>query len=152
MTNTSADIEAAWAEKIWSHGTILDITPRFYPYDVSAESEFDVEKLCDDGVVNFFLAKTQRLAEPILTQQTRYTFSVEVQYYLQQTDVAESTYQAVRDTLESLDDLVRSELGKTWDGTVDYTPGGRPTPIRQVVISGRQCWTGSIVFTGIKTT
>lgn len=152
MTNASADIEAVWLTAIWSHRTILDMTPIFFPYDVSVESEFDLDRLCYEGQVNFFLAKTQRLAEPLIINQTRYTFGVEVQYYLQQADISENTYPIVRDRLETLDDLVRSELSKTWEGTVDYSPGGRPTPLRQVPIGGRQCWTGGIAYTAIKTT
>lgn len=149
---TSADIEAQWAQNIWNTDTILSYSPLFYPYDVSAESEFDVEKLMDEGIVNFFITKTQRRMEPILAQQTRYTIQVQVEYYLQQTDIAENTYRTVRDRLEALDDLVLANLGKTWGGTVDYYSGGQPLPLKTVPISGRQCWFGGIVYTAIKTT
>jgi hypothetical protein len=149
---TSDDIETAWESAIWQHSDILEMTSNIYPYDVSAESEFDIDKLCLEGEVNFFLAKTSRASEPILTQSTRYTFTVVVEYYLQQTDIAESTYRTLRDRLETLDDLVLTSLGKTWTATVDYCPGGNPQPIREVTISGRRCWFGAIVYTAFKTT
>jgi hypothetical protein len=152
MTSTSVDIEIAWNSKVWEQDVIQSFTPLFYPYDVSAESEFDIDKLTHEGMVNFFLAKTQRRLEPILTAQTRYTYQVQVEYYLQQTDVAESTYGTVRDRLETLDSLVLTSLGKTWSGTVDYYQGGNPLPLRQVTISERKCWFGGIVYTAFKTT
>ena len=149
---TSDDIETAWEGAIWQHSDILEMTSNIYPYDVSAESEFDIDKLCLEGEVNFFLAKTSRASEPILTQSTRYTFQVQVEYYLQQTDIAESTYRTLRDRLETLDNLVLTQLGKTWTATVDYWPGGNPQPIKEVTISGRRCWFGAIVYTAFKTT
>lgn len=152
MTVLSTDIEAVWQSTIWEHPTVVAITPNCYQYDISVQSELDVALLCNEGEVNFFLAKTLRRSEPILTQQTRYTFQVEVSYYLQQADIAQNTYRTVRDRLETLDDLVRTSLGKTWGSTVDYWQGGVPTAIREIEISERTCWTGAITYTAFKTT
>jgi hypothetical protein len=152
MTVRSTDIEAVWQNTVWEHPDIVAITPNAYQYDVSVQSELDFNLLCHEAEVNFFLAKTLRRAEPILTQQTRYTFQVEVSYYLQQADIAQNTYRTVRDRLETLDDLVHTALGKSWGSTVDFWQGGIPTAIREIEISERICWTGAITYTAFKTT
>ncbi|TXH14217.1 MAG: hypothetical protein E6R03_09685 [Hyphomicrobiaceae bacterium] len=152
MTVLSTTIEEAWLANIWEHSTILNMTPRVYQYDVSVESEFDFDLLCSDGVVNFFLAKTQRRADPQLMNQTRYTFTVEVSYYLQQADIAENTYRTVRDRLETMDDLVSTSLGSSWDSTVDFYQGGVPSAIREVTIGEKKCWFSAITYTAFKTT
>lgn len=152
MTVLSTDIEEVWQSTIWEHPDIVAITPKSYQYDISVQSELDVDLLCYESEVNFFIAKTLRRSSPILSQQTRYTFQVEVSYYLQQADIAQNTYRTVRDRLEALDDLVRTALGKTWGSTVDYWEGGVPTPIREIEISERTCWTGAITYTAFKTT
>jgi hypothetical protein len=128
------------------------ITPMIYQYDISVQSELDVSLLCYEGEVNFILAKTLRRSFPILSQQTRYTFQVEVSYYLQQADIAQNTYRTVRDRLETLDDLVRTAMGKTWSGTVDFWQGGVPTAINEIEVNERTCWTGAITYTAFKTT
>lgn len=152
MTVLSTDIEAVWQSVLWEHPTIVAITPNIHQYDISVQSEFDVELLCFEGEVNFFLARTLRRSEPILTQQTRYTFQVEVSYYLQQADIAQNTYRTVRDRLETLDDLVRTAMGKTWSSTVDFWQGGVPTAIKEIEVNERTCWTGAITYTAFKTT
>ncbi len=150
-TILSTDVEEAWASLLWNHPDVLARTTNIYPYDVSAESEYDIDKLCLDGIVNFVLAKTARESTPLIMNQTRYTFQVQVEYYLQQTDIAESTNRTVRDYLEEIDDLVLSTLGGTWGDTVDYWNGGKITPPKSVTISERKCWFGVIVYTAFKT-
>lgn len=152
MTILSTDIEEVWQTTMWEHPTIVAITPKIYQYDISVQSELDFDLLCHEAEVNFFLSKTIRRSEPILSQQTRYTFQVEVSYYLQQADIAQNTYRTVRDRLETLDDLVRTAMGKTWGDTVNFWQGGVPTAIREIEISERVCWTGAITYTAFKTT
>ncbi len=60
MTVLSTDIEAVWQSIIWEHPDIVAITPRSYQYDISVQSELDVDLLCFESEVNFFIAKTLR--------------------------------------------------------------------------------------------
>lgn len=156
MTNTSADVRDAWEENVLLHATIQGFTDKVYTYDVSQDSQFDVARLYSDADgegprVNFFLCLVQRRQEPQMVESTRYTFTVVLEYYVQQSDQPESTYNTLVDRLEAADDLVRSSLGVGWDGTVDYYQGGVPTKITQVTIDERACWKGGFTYTAIKT-
>lgn len=148
---TAAAVREAWREAVWSNDAVLELTPRIHLHDVLTESEFDFEKLCHDGVVNFFLCKVQRRSEPLIGRRTQYTFQVRVEYYLQQTDVAESTYNAVEDRLGGVDELVISELTGDWSETVDFYTGSSPLAIKPTTVGGRQCWQGGLVYTAFKT-
>lgn len=147
----SQDIEAVWLSEIWQSPTVAAITPNCLQYDVSVQNEVDVALLSYNGEINFFMAKTLRRAQPIIMNQTRYTFQVEVSYYLQQADIAQNTYQTVRDRLEEVDDLVLTALGVRWNDTVDFWEGGVPTNPREIEISEKICWTGTITYSAFKT-
>ena len=151
MTTASSDVRDAWRSLVWTHDSVLDITDKVYLQDVLVESELDFARLCFEGRVNFFTCRVQRRTEPRLGGQTRYTFRVSVDYYLQQTDVPESTYNVVEDRLGVVDGLVISELTTDWNGTVDYYTGATPLEIKPVPIGGRQCWRGGLVYTAFKT-
>lgn len=149
---TSGDIRDAWLAAVWSDAQVLSYTPKIYLHDVSIESEFDVERLCHEGVVNFFLCKVQRQSAPLVAGNTRYTFKVAVEYHLQQADSSSNTYNDVEDRLGVVDGLVLSGLTGDWSETVDYYTGGVPLTIKPVRISGRQCWMGGLTYTAFKTT
>lgn len=147
----SSSIRSAWTTKIWGYPDIVAMTPNIFMYEVLADSQFTVANLYHEAEIRFFTCKVQRRSEPLPVNQTRYTFSVTIEYYRQQTDVAESVYNDVQDHLETMDDLVRSQLGKTWNTTVDYYQGAQPIRIDSVRIDGKDCWRGGYVYTAFKT-
>jgi hypothetical protein len=152
----SKAVRDAWNAAIWPHPSIAAMTDKVFLHDVSQESEFELAKLYSeaDGEgprLNFFLCIVTRRQEPLICLQTRYTFVVEVQYYLQQTDNPESTQNTLVDRLEAVDDLVRPELGATWGGTVEYYQGGVPQKLALVTIDNRKCWKGGYTYTAFKT-
>ena len=151
MPNHSSDVRTAWQSAVFEHATVAAVTDKVYAYDVSVESDLDAARLRYEGTINFFLYKVTRLHEPLAFGTTRYTFTVQVEYYLQQTDASASTFNTLVDRLEVVDDLVRSELGGTWGNTVDYYQGGRPSPVTSVRIDNLACWRGAYTYTGIKT-
>lgn len=152
MTNTSADIRDAWEAAVLTHATVTTFTPNIYLYDVLADSQFQVSGLYYEGAINFLTCKVQRRSEPLMMNQTRYTFEVRLEYYLQQTDMSESTFNTCQDRLEAIDTLVRTELTGSWSGTVDYYQGGQPTRIDAVPVDTRACWRGGFTYTAFKTT
>jgi hypothetical protein len=150
MAYNSTDIEAAWASTLWSHPTIGLISEKLVTHEILIENEFDLEELCVDGSVNFFQAITLREGAGEITGKVQYTFQVQVFYYLQEADADVSTWSTVRDARETLDDLVRTELGKTWGNTVDYYSGGKLVNLNTVTIGGRVCWRGGITYLAYK--
>jgi hypothetical protein len=153
---TSLQVRTAWSTKLLNHSAVEAFTTRAYTYDVSLDNEFDVSKLYHAPLsgaptVNFVLCLVTRQQEPLVIQNTRYTFQVRLEYYLQQEDIGSSTYNTLIDRLETMDDLVRTQLGGTWDGTVDFYSGGTPSDITVVQIDKRSCWRGAYLYSGIKT-
>lgn len=154
--SSSEDVRNAWKSKVWDHKTIKAITPKAFLYDVSVDSAFNMAELYYGApgsypIINFFICLVRRQHEPLILGNTRYTFQVEVQYYLQQEESASSTYNALVDRLEAMDSLVRTELTGTWNNTVDFYNGGVPDDISVVTIDNKECWKGSFRYVGIKT-
>jgi hypothetical protein len=149
---TSAQVRTAWQTHVWDSATVSALTDKVYLYDVSQDSQFDAAKLYYDAAVNFFLCLVQRRQELGMSGQVDQTFEVRVTYHLQQTDQPESTYNALLDRLEAVDDLVRTALGGRWQGTVDYWQGGTPDRVTRVEVDGRQCWRGGYTYLGFKAT
>lgn len=156
MANTSADVRAAWKSKIFDKAAVQAFTKRSYFYDVSVDSAFDMAELyygTPDKVpsINFFLCLVTRQQQPQIMGNTRYTFEVRVEYYLQQEEVSSDTYTTLVDRLETVDDLVRTQLTGDWDGTVDFYDGGTPLGITAVTVDNKSCWRGGFVYIGTKT-
>lgn len=154
--NTSEDVRNAWKDKVWEHKSIQAMTSRVFLYDVSVDSTFDVGNLYHGTpgkypTINFFLCLVRRQHEPLIMGNTRYTFQVQVQYYLQQEESSSNTYNTLVDRLETVDSLVRTELTGNWDDTVDFYNGGVPQDISVVTIDDKACWRGGFTYLGTKT-
>lgn len=154
--NTSEDVRSAWKDKVWEHKSVQAMTSRVFLYDVSVDSTFDVGNLyhATPGkypTINFFLCLVRRQHEPLIMGNTRYTFQVQVQYYLQQEESSSNTYNTLVDRLETVDSLVRAELTGNWDNTVDFYNGGVPQDISVVTIDDKACWRGGFTYLGTKT-
>lgn len=156
MATKSSEIRAAWVDKIWENKSILQMTNRIFLHDVSVDSSFDMAGLYYSTpstlpAINFFLCLIVRRQEPLIMGNTRYTFQVRVEYYVQQEELVSNSYNTLIDRLEVVDDLVRTELTGDWDGTVDFYSGGTLTDVTVVTIDDKACWKGGIVYIGTKT-
>lgn len=154
--STSEVVRAAWQDKIWSNKTVTVMTPRIFLYDVSVDSTFNMAELYYGApgkypVLNFFICLTRRQHEPLIMGNTRYTFSVQVDYYLQQEENSSSTYNMLVDRLETVDNLVRAELTGNWDSTVDFYNGGVPREVSVITIDNKACWRGGFIYQATKT-
>lgn len=150
--SSSSLVRTAWSNKIWTDLTVIGITDRIFLYDVIADSTFDAAKLYYDQQINFFTCLVQRAHEARIMHSTLYQYLVTVTYYKQQTDVEDSTYNDVQDTIEIVDGLVITSLGTTWDSTVDYYTGSNAKSIDLTTIDGKKCWRGGYTYTAFKTT
>lgn len=153
---TSQGVRTAWKAAIWDNKAVKAMTNKAFLHDVSVDSAFNVAELYYGApgkypTINFFLCLVTRRHEPQIMGNTRYTFEVVVQYYLQQEENSSSTYNTLVDRLETVDDLVRTELTGTWNDTVDYYNGGVPEGISVVTIDNKACWKGGFRYLGIKT-
>jgi hypothetical protein len=154
--STSKDVREAWSDKVWVHKDVQGMTSRVFLYDVSVDSAFNVAELYYGASgrmpsINFFLCLVRRQHEPLIMGNTRYTFQVQVQYYLQQEESSSNTYNTLVDRLETVDTLVRTELTGSWDNTVDFYNGGTPQDISVVTIDDKACWRGGFTYLGTKT-
>lgn len=152
--STAEEVRTAWATHLWQDDTVQVITPQIHDYDILAQSQKEVTKFyaeSDGGmIVNFFTYVVQRAQDPGLGGQIEQTFRVEVNYYLQQTDIAGENYNLVEDRLGTVDDLVYTVLGATWRQTVDFFNGGEPRRIEAVTLDGKSCWRGGLTFQATK--
>jgi hypothetical protein len=153
---SSLEVRTAWEEKIWSNTSVKAMTTRAFLHDVSVDSSFNMAQLyyAPSGkmpTINFFLCLIKRSHEPQIMGNTRYTFEVRVEYYLQQEESSSNTYNTLVDRLETVDDLVRTQLTGSWNDTVDFYNGGTPQDISVAIIDNKSCWKGGFVYLGIKT-
>ena len=154
--SSSADVRTAWQDNIWTDKAIAPMTSKVFLYDVSVDSAFNMAELYYGApgkypTINFFLCLVRRQHEPLIMGNTRYTFQVTVQYYLQQEESSSNTYNTLVDRLETVDNLVRSNLGGSWGNTVDFYNGGTPQDISVVTIDNKACWRGGFTYLGTKT-
>jgi hypothetical protein len=154
--SASEDVRDAWASSLWSHHSVKAMTEKVFLYDVSVDSSFNMAELYYGApgkmpAINFFLCLVRRQHEPLIMGNTRYTFQVRVEYYLQQEESSSNTYNTLVDRLETVDDLVRTQLTGTWGGTVDFYNGGTPQDISVVAIDNKSCWRGGFTYLGTKT-
>lgn len=148
--STSATIRTAWDAAIWQHATVRGWTDKIYAYDILADSQFAVAKFAYQGKINFFTYEATRESALELSRQLTYQHQMVVTYYLQQTDMAESTYNTLVDRLETLDDLVISQLGSRWSNSVDFYNGAQLSGVKIVEIDAKRCWTSSYTYLATK--
>lgn len=157
MAYESSLIEDQWRDLLFSQ---VGYTDRVFYYDVSAKQgtlQLSELKYSDGGsqpAVNFFLCLVTRTSDPDVVAgggtATRYTYTVRVEYYLQQSDSPEETYRTHRDRLEAVDGLVRTALDPRWGGTIDYRRAGTLVPTTVVTIDEKACWRGGYTYTAVK--
>lgn len=149
--STSAQVQTAWNNAIWTDAAILEITDKVYGFDITTVSEKETGRLNFNSEVNYFQYLIKRSAEIQGTQQLLYTFTVDVSY-TRFHDVDGDNWIAVRDAFETLIDLVRSDLGVSWTQTVDFwRPQEGPVEISQIDFEGEPAWRGTYRFTGYQT-
>lgn len=156
MATLSSEIRDIWNERIWKNDALKLMTSQIFLYDINNDSQFNVANLYyaepfQPPTINFFLCLVAREQRPLIMGNIRYTFRVRVEYYLQHEEVSSSTYNTLIDRLETIDDLVRTELTGTWGNTVDFYDGGTALDISVVSIDNKACWKGGFVYLGTKT-
>lgn len=156
---TVSDIETAWNTAIWGHATITALTPRIFNREIPDLSEEDVRDVSYQQEINFFewLVK-KSVRYPLVSRGVGedQAFLVEIRYTREKdphTDRTGTNYNSVRDAYETLLSLVKSELGNSWDSTVDfYTTQQEAIVINERVVGGVEVWSSVFRFQGFKRT
>lgn len=149
--STSAQIETAWTAAIWNHATIQTITDKIHKFEVTQDTEFEVSKLYQNQKVNFFEVLTGRAQDYNETAGTigetvRYRYEVIINYY-REIDTSGAAWTAVRDAMETLFNLVRTELGDSWSNTVEtWRPDANISSIVSDTVSNKKVWKGTYRF------
>lgn len=151
---TSTAIETVWDTSIWQHASILAITSKLIKRPQGSLSEKEYQSLYTAKRLNFIEAlttRTQRSNElaNVLGRATTYDFLVQVNYYKDyEDDTIGQAWESVRNFYETLYPLVVSELGNTWDGTVElWKPQDGQPEITNLQIDNKRTWRGSYSYT-----
>ena len=143
---TNALVRSAWASKVMGHDQIVAYTPQIFDYDLTEESTKEQSKLFHDTIVNCVSYVVSSYQQLRLRGTNSKHFEVKVTYY-KQYDVDGDNYKSIADFFELLQTLVWSELGGTWDASVDYYQLQEgPPSIRVDTIGGRKSWVGEFLF------
>ena len=155
--STAAQVRAAWLDNIWTHATVQAYTTKIYDYDITSRSQKEAAKFRHNTSINFLTYITTRGHEMkelgsigATSALVHFNFQVEIRYYLEADSDGEG-FNAVIDRLGTIDGLVVSQLGKTWDSTVDfYRPQQEPPTINLIELDGRPVWLGVYRYFALK--
>ena len=146
--STAALVRAAWATNIFEHATVLAYTTKIYDYDITARSQKETARFRYNTGINFFTYLTTRghevkeMGGASSSAIAHFNYQVEVRYYLE-ADTEGTNFNAVVDRLGTIDGLVVTQLGKTWDSTVDfYRPQQEPPTIQLIELDNKPVWLG----------
>jgi hypothetical protein len=142
-------IETAWIDKIWQNLTILNITDKIHNFEITDTSQFELDQLSFNQELNYFEWVVTRAIQyqPIGAENEAVCkIMVEIRY-TRQKDTTGENWRSVRDVFSDLITLVHSELGSSWDSTVDfYTHQQDPADITTDLINDVPCWRGTYRF------
>lgn len=154
MAVTSSTIRSAWNTAVWSHATIQAMTTSIYNYDITQQSSKETDKFFFSQEINFFTYITTRRQVPTggglgANKQRMYEHDVLVRYY-RQYDTTGSNFNAVIDNLESLENIVRTQLGTKWSDNVTFyrlmESGNQPELVELI---NQPVWLGTQLYRGI---
>lgn len=118
MALTSSEtIRQAWRTAVWAHASILALTDVIIEHDISEDSHHELSSLRFEQKINFFAFRVRRGVQNLMGQENRLLYFVDISY-TRWADPDGDNYNAVLDGIEVVQELVISELGTTWSGTV----------------------------------
>lgn len=146
---TNSQVRTAWAT-LFATSQLQAITTKSYFYDILDESETDINKFHYNQEINFFICLVNTGIQYKNFGEILETYTVEIKYY-KADNKSGSNQNAIRDNLETLITRVRTTLGVTWSGTVDYyTIQDSAITLENINLAGDECWLGRVVFQGVK--
>lgn len=154
--STVAAVTAAWNSAIWEAPEILAFTGKIFPYEITQNSGSEKKALYSDGQINFVEYVITRNVIPFEIgggdSAVTFDFLVEIRYTREQ-DAKGLNFGLIRDFYDTLQTLVLTDLGGSWNSTVDYyEPQGEPPKIINELVADRECWRATYSFKAIQFT
>jgi len=144
---STAVVQAAWLAKIASHADLIAYTENIYFYDILEQSQKQKEKYYYKQEINFITILVSRAVRLEIANCETHIFEVIVNHYREHDRDGENQA-SIKACMETIERLVRTELGKTWDGTVDgYSLDETPSRLDPVIIDDKECWSTQRIFT-----
>lgn len=144
-----------WSAQLFPDQVVsfAQFTTKRFTYAVTDDSEFEVANFYQDNAINFFEIYGDLVVKRLMSEAEEYTYTMTVNYYrTKQENTDGVSWQSVRTFLDFAFYVVRTRLGESWGGYVDYwRPQEEPTEILEVDLAGEKVWKGIIKFIGIKT-
>lgn len=145
-----ADVRGAF-KTLFDTSTMRAITPNAYDHDILEDSNYDARKMLSEKEVNFWVYLVTKQVLQKLSGAEQETYNIEFKYY-RFADKAGDNQAELFDTFEELHSNIRTVLGTTLSGTVDfYRSLDRPITKTTLVLDGKPCWVGSSVYEAVRT-
>ena len=148
--STLVEVRAAW-NNVLSDSTVTDYTERVYNYDIintEGVSEGHESQFMDDGYINFVQFVTTVDREFVSTNEVQEIFTVSITYY-RGIDIDGDNSKSASEFFDDLFNVVRSELGTSWDSTIDFYTMESVSRLTQV-IDNKNTWVATQNYVGIK--
>ena len=143
---TSAEIRTALETSVFSRSSLLAITDNVLFYAMTEGSEKELSAIYSGQQINAFQVLVSRAISQMMTGAELHTFDVEISYF----KAKDTEGQAWVDCLDALDtviDEVRSQLGNTWNGLIDYWTLTTEAPaVEPRVIDSTEAWRSSVLL------
>jgi hypothetical protein len=146
----SSDIEKVFEDGVFSDSSLkITFSPCLVKYLVQEDSEVEVSPLTHQRKINFFslLVKRQESREGLNTR--RFDFLITILYCIEK-DAKNLSYQKIRDGLETVQDLVITNIDSQITNLVDFY---EIQPIADFIfkrVADVPCWEGSLKYSAVK--
>lgn len=145
ITRSSA-ILAEWKAKIWESSTIKSITESIVYHDITEDTHKELSSIRHNQEINFFFFRVRRSMTPQMGGKYRVFFFADV-VYTKYADPDGDTYVEVIDALETVQELVITDLGEQWGGLVGTSyPQEGPPVINPITIGDERAFKGEFSF------
>jgi hypothetical protein len=114
----SKDILSVWQNKIFDHPDIKAITERVLYHDASFDSHLEVSSIRYQQEINFFAFSVSRAPTTLIGGSYRAVFEARTTYTILADPRGQNYIKAI-DAIESLQEIVISEIGESWDGLIN---------------------------------
>lgn len=152
--STAETIRNTWSTYVFSNASITSITTKVLDYELVLDAQREALRIRLGTVINFFSYVVSRSYEPVMvagaSNLVLMKYRVDVKYHLEQQQTHIHQNYRVVDRMGTLQSVVTSQLGKTWQGTVDF--GGPLGDVDVFVqeIDNRPCAVARQIFTATK--
>jgi hypothetical protein len=118
---TLSSISDAWEDYVFENASITAISSKALAYEHTETTEKGLSAIRENQKINFweYVVTEARQFIEVGTATPAATYTVEVRYTIEK-DIAGDAHADCRDAIETLLDTVKTNLGASWQGTVDY--------------------------------